>query len=371
MIKVKLLAGTHGVYQELINYPPKNVKYIYPKLETFHYGKIRMIKRNIISLIFNLFQLPRLLYLPKNQTHLIHSCRGVLVLNKKPWIIDFEHIVSTVGYNFNRINNPHYKRIIEKFLSSKYCKKILPWSYAAKQTIFHYLNAAKFKNKIEVIYPAMHKISKFRKEKSDKIRILFVGHAFLAKGGLDLVEAFKILNKKYDVKLTMITNLPKRFDKLKSLPNLNFISPLPREKIFEFYRQADIFCLPSYVDSFGFVLLEAKAFGLPIVTSNFFAMPEIIRDGETGLLIKIPEKIRKFPFTKNPKKDLPIYINYVDKGKHKELVDQLINKLSCLIEDNKLRKKFAKEGKKEIERGKFSIEQRNKKLKKIYEEILD
>jgi len=100
-------------------------------------------------------------------------------------------------------------------------------------------------------------------------------------------------------------------------------------------------------------------------------MPEIIKDNDTGLLIEVPEKIRKFPLTKNPKKEVTSYISYVNKGKHKELVDQLVNKLGCLIEDSKLRKRFAKEGKREIERGKFSIEQRNKKLKKIYEEILD
>ena len=369
MIKVKLFAGTHAVYQELVNFPPKTIKYLCPEL-SFHYRKSKMLKRKIISLIFNIFQLPRLVYFPKDSSQLIHSCRGVLILNKKPWVIDFEHIASCTWYDFNKINNIHYKQIIEKFFSSRHCKKILPWSHAAKHTIFHYLNAAKFKAKVEVIYPAMHKIDNFRKEKSDKIRVLFVGHAFFAKGGLDLIEAFRILSKKYDIELTMITSLPKKFDSLRKIPNLNIINPLPRENVFEYYKKADIFCLPSYVDSFGFVLLEAKSFGLPIVTSDFFAMPELVEDGQNGLTIKIPEKIRSFPFTKNPRKDVPVYINYINRGKHKEIITQLIDKLKILIEDNSLRKKFIKEGKKEIEKGKFSIKERNKKLQRIYEEII-
>lgn len=369
-IKVKLLAGTHAVYKELIDFPPENVLYDYSKKSaTFHYGLSATLKRKISSWIFNFFHLPRLIYLPKDKNQLIHSCRGILMLNRKPWLIDFEHIVSCVGYDFNKINQIHYTRIIEKFFSSPYCKKILPWSYAARQTILHYLNASKFKEKIEVVYPAMHKIN-FIKEKNEKIRILFVGHAFLAKGGLDLVEAFKILNKKYDINLTMITNLPKGYEKLKQISNINFIPPLPREKVFKYYKKADIFCLPSYVDSFGFVLLEAKAFGLPIVTSNFFAMPELIQDNENGITIQIPKQIKNFPFTKNPKKDIPKYLNYINKGAHKELINQLVDKISLLIEDTTLRKKFSQKGKKEIEKGKFSIRERNKKLKKIYENAL-
>lgn len=372
MIKVKLLAGKHAVYNELINFSPSNIKYSSQVTRNVirHYTWIATLKRKTLSFILKVIHMPRVIYLFQNKSNLIHSCRGIVILNKKPWVIDFEHVASCVGNDFYQINNSHYRKKIEKFFSSKYCKKILPWSYAAKQTIFHYLDTSKFKDKIEVIYPAMHKISSFKKEKSENIRILFVGHAFLAKGGLDLVEAFKILNKKYDVKLTMITHLPKNFDKLKQIPNVNLISQLPREKVFEYYKQADIFCLPSYVDSFGFVLLEAKAFGLPIIASNFFAMPEIIQNGKNGLTIKIPERIKNFPFTKNPKKDVAAYLNYIGDGKHNKLIKQLVDKFKILIENDNLRKKFVKQGKKEIERGKFSIKERNKKLRRIYEEAI-
>ena len=49
---------------------------------------------------------------------------------------------------------------------------------------------------------------------------------------------------------------------------------------------ADIFVLPSLWEGFGLVLLEAMAASLPIVASNVGAIPEIVADNETGLLVR-------------------------------------------------------------------------------------
>jgi glycosyltransferase involved in cell wall biosynthesis len=49
---------------------------------------------------------------------------------------------------------------------------------------------------------------------------------------------------------------------------------------------ADIFALPSYVEGLPIALLEAMALGLPCVPTNVYAIPEAIRDGETGLLVE-------------------------------------------------------------------------------------
>ena len=247
---------------------------------------------------------------------------------------------------------------------------MMPWTFAAKKSIGNYLNTANFKDKIEVVYPAIHNPPKFKKPKNDKIKILFVGHAFLAKGGLDLIESFKFLDKKYDLEVNMVTKLPEKYEKLKKIPNLNIYPLMPNEEVIEMFKNSDIFCFPSFVDSFGIVLLEAKAYGAAPVTTNYFAMPELVEDKKTGLSIKLPEKIENYPFTKNPRKDIPMYFDYIGKGKHPESVSQLNKVLRLLIEDNSLRKKFVLAGKKEIESGKFSINERNKKLEKIYKDSL-
>ena len=51
------------------------------------------------------------------------------------------------------------------------------------------------------------------------------------------------------------------------------------------YQQADLFVLPSRRESFGLVLAEAMACGLPVVATTTGAIPEVVEDGVTGVLV--------------------------------------------------------------------------------------
>ena len=59
-----------------------------------------------------------------------------------------------------------------------------------------------------------------------------------------------------------------------------------REEILEFFRIADVFALPSFVEGLPIALLEAMALGLPSISTNVYAIPEAIHHGETGILIE-------------------------------------------------------------------------------------
>lgn len=59
-----------------------------------------------------------------------------------------------------------------------------------------------------------------------------------------------------------------------------------REEVLEFFRIADIFALPSYVEGLPIALLEAMALGIPSVSTNVYAIPEAVKDRETGILIE-------------------------------------------------------------------------------------
>ncbi len=55
------------------------------------------------------------------------------------------------------------------------------------------------------------------------------------------------------------------------------------------YRDADIFCFPSFYpsESFGNVLVEAMMFEMPVVSTNWRGIPDVVEDGETGFLVEV------------------------------------------------------------------------------------
>lgn len=57
------------------------------------------------------------------------------------------------------------------------------------------------------------------------------------------------------------------------------------EKLADLYSRASVFVMPSWFESFGISVIEAMAFGIPVVASAAGALPELVRDGETGLLV--------------------------------------------------------------------------------------
>ena len=111
---------------------------------------------------------------------------------------------------------------------------------------------------------------------------------------------------------------------------------------------------PGYTDSFGFAYLESMSFGIPIVTVDGWSRKEIISEGKTGFVIERPKKMAWDKIEKE----------------EREIVQEIINKTSLLIENKKLRETMSKNCIKEIKEGKFSIKKRNKELKKIYGEAL-
>jgi glycosyltransferase involved in cell wall biosynthesis len=55
------------------------------------------------------------------------------------------------------------------------------------------------------------------------------------------------------------------------------------------YQAADVFVNPTRAEGYGFTNIEAQGHGLPVISSRLGAIPEVIEDGRTGILID-PEK---------------------------------------------------------------------------------
>lgn len=61
---------------------------------------------------------------------------------------------------------------------------------------------------------------------------------------------------------------------------------LPRSEIIVLYSHAEVFVCPSVYEPFGIINLEAMACETPVVASAVGGIPSVVRDGETGLLVK-------------------------------------------------------------------------------------
>jgi glycosyltransferase involved in cell wall biosynthesis len=128
------------------------------------------------------------------------------------------------------------------------------------------------------------KVSDVRTENIDysSQHILFVGLDWERKGGPDLVEAFKlILHKHPNARLTIVGAKREL-----QIPNCTVIGPLPADKLDQYYKNASVFCLPTYQEPFGIVFIEAMTARLPIVATRVGAIPELVQDGINGRLVE-------------------------------------------------------------------------------------
>jgi glycosyltransferase involved in cell wall biosynthesis len=63
------------------------------------------------------------------------------------------------------------------------------------------------------------------------------------------------------------------------------VDRVPEERVIDEYRRHDVLVFPSTYEGFGLVLLEAMSQGLPVVATPAGCAPELVRDGDTGVLV--------------------------------------------------------------------------------------
>jgi glycosyltransferase involved in cell wall biosynthesis len=114
--------------------------------------------------------------------------------------------------------------------------------------------------------------------------IVFVGKDFERKGGPVLLEAFVRLRRAHPKARLLVTG-PPAGARLALPEGAYHLGPVPTDELPEILSQASVFCLPTLREPFGIAYLDAMACGLPCVGTRIEAVPEIVQDGETGLLV--------------------------------------------------------------------------------------
>jgi glycosyltransferase involved in cell wall biosynthesis len=116
-------------------------------------------------------------------------------------------------------------------------------------------------------------------------RVPFMGGDFCRKGGDDLVAAWREGRFGERARLDLVTHAPvpaaREADGIHVHTGVAARSPAWAA----LWRDADLFALPTRDEAFGLVFQEAAAAGLPAIATRITAIPEIVLDGETGLLV--------------------------------------------------------------------------------------
>ncbi len=115
------------------------------------------------------------------------------------------------------------------------------------------------------------------------LRVLFLGQVIARKGILELCEAARKLAGK-PIEWTIVGHGDHRLlDQLRGLAQVRVVGPVSRDTAAEYYRQSDVFLLPTHSDGYAITQLEAASFGLPIIASRHCG--DVVRDGVDGLLL--------------------------------------------------------------------------------------
>jgi glycosyltransferase involved in cell wall biosynthesis len=307
------------------------------------------------------------------RSDLIYSSQH-LIFEHIPWVVDLEFASALTGYGKIR----SYKRLLEKVLSSRFCKKIIPWTKAGEKSLRLSLDCRTFDDKIETVHLAVPSREFSKNGGNGKVRLLFVGtgnnfnvlRSFEMKGGRELLLAFRQLVRKYDnLELTVRSEVPESYRDTCSRLGIRVISGiLPQANLFREFAHADIFVFPGHQTP-GAVILDAMSFELPVVATDVWGTREMVTDGETGLLTSASAKGNYVDKNFIPQWGEPTFLRSIADVDH-AMVDDIVKKLSLLIEDSDLRKRMGRNGRKETETGEFSIPHRNEKLGRIFSESL-
>ncbi len=163
---------------------------------------------------------------------------------------------------------------------------IVAWSSWAKDGVVegYGIDAGKITVVPPGVTPSVWRRPDAERREGDPLRILFVGGDLERKGGDVLLKAFEALlsSSVGPLELHLVTKA-----EVPELPGVvvhRGLTPNSPELI-ALYHRSDVFCLPTRGDCLPMVLSEAGAAGLPLVSTAVAGIPEIVKDGHTGLVV--------------------------------------------------------------------------------------
>lgn len=340
------IISTYKLYSEPVFEINSDVKITYlmehikpNRKEIDYYRK----NKNYSMLIKEAFKSVRVLYLKKKlMVKAIKNLDTDVVITTRTlhnkWVSKYgNRNYKKIAWEHNHHNND------EKYISDlvKSCENINYLVLVSKELKDFYKNY--LGDKAIYIPNCLDNIPK-RSSKLDSKNFIAVGRLSKEKGFDDLLRLFKKLTFKYpDWKLNIVgdglerNNLLELAKELKLGDKVVFHGYQNKEYINKLLLESSVYLMTSHTESFGLVLIEAMSYGVPCVAySSAQGANEIIDDGVNGYLIN-------------------------DRNE-----EEMIKKISCIVSDDKLRRKLGKKAKEKSREysGNAVLEKWNKVIRK-------
>lgn len=113
-------------------------------------------------------------------------------------------------------------------------------------------------------------------------RLLFVGNLSTRKGADLLVPIMRELGPEFELRFTSGLRALKTTELTHNMVPLGRLTE--ESELIKAYHHCDALLFPSRFEGFGYVALEAMACGKPVIAANNSALPEVVKNGETGIL---------------------------------------------------------------------------------------
>ena len=270
-----------------------------------------------------------------------------------------------------------------KLLNNRRCKRILALSSAARDVFLNSFDEKEYnhiKGKVDVFRGGIELSVRKKKEylHSESLKLIFVGAGAIRKGIAPLITACEtLIQNGIDIHLTVIgdfkstcyvhksymPNISEIYQKLEKYPWIDFQGRVPSDQVLEEIKNNDVMIFPTYDESLGWVPIEAGLLGVPTISTDIFAIPEVIEHSKTGYLISIHKrKDRRFFGIELDGDELEKELNQANKL----IVNGLIDSITLLYENRDLIAEWGNSAYEKISKM-YDYDSASAKLQEIYD----
>jgi D-inositol-3-phosphate glycosyltransferase len=229
------------------------------------------------------------------------------------WRIPYVTMYHTLGAVKNNIRIGEREselRLVSERDTVRDCQRIIVATEKEKWDLIRHYDAPPEKVGVvpcgvnmELFHPVDKEDARQKLGLTDAKILLFVGRIDPLKGIEQLIKAVPRLKNNDNLRLIIVggdENSRAALEELRKLAaalnireSVHFQGMVRQEQLPYYYSAADVCVVPSYYESFGLVALEALACGTPVVAADVGDLRDIIRQGETGYVVKdnSPEKL--------------------------------------------------------------------------------